>query len=82
MQRDCSEETARAIDEEVKNLLSQAYDRAKEILSAHRDQLERVAQELLKAESIDGPTFYRLIGKETPLIKEPASLKTAAAEAK
>jgi cell division protease FtsH len=82
LQRDCSEETARVIDEEVKKLLSVAYDRAKETLSSHRDQLERVAQELLKAESIDGPTFYRLIGKETPMIKESASLKTAAAEAK
>jgi cell division protease FtsH len=82
MQRDCSEETARAIDEEVKKLLSVAYDRAKETLSSHRDQLEVVTQELLKAESIDGPTFYRLIGKETPMIRETASLKTAAAEAK
>ena len=82
MQRDCSEETSRMIDEEVKKLLSDAYDRAKETLSLHRDQLERVTQELLKAESIDGPSFYRLIGKETPMIKEPAPLKTAAAEAK
>ncbi len=81
IQRDCSEETARTIDEEVKKLLSQAYDRAKEALSSHRDQLERVTRELLKAESIDGPTFYRLIGKETPIIGESASLKTAAAEA-
>jgi cell division protease FtsH len=82
MQRDCSEETARAIDEEVKKLLSLAYDRAKETLSSHRDQLQLVTQELLKAESLDGPTFYRLIGKETPMIGEAASLKTAAAEAK
>ena len=82
MQRDCSEETARTIDEEVKKLLSLAYDRAKETLSSHREHLEIVTQELLKAESLDGPTFYRLIGKETPMIKEPASLKTAAAEAK
>jgi cell division protease FtsH len=82
IQRDCSEETARTIDEEVKNLLDLAYARAKETLTSHRDQLERVTLELLKAESIDGPTFYRLIGKETPMIKAPASLQTAAAEAK
>jgi cell division protease FtsH len=81
MQRDCSEETARAVDEEVRKLLATAYDNAKEILSAHRDQLESVSAELLKAETIDGPTFYRLIGKETPLIKEPAPMKTAAAKA-
>jgi len=81
MQRDCSEETAQAIDEEVRKLLASAYQEAKETLSTHRDQLERVTAELLKAETIDGPTFYRLIGKETPLIKEPAPLKTAAAKA-
>jgi cell division protease FtsH len=81
IQRDCSEETARTIDEEVKNLLDLAYAKAKETLTSHRDQLEKVASELLKVESVDGPTFYRLIGKETPMIKEPASLDTAAAEA-
>jgi cell division protease FtsH len=79
IQRDCSEETARTVDEEVKNLLATAYAKAKEILTTHRDQLEKVASELLKAESIDGPTFYRLVGKETPMVKEPAPLNTAAA---
>jgi cell division protease FtsH len=82
LQRDCSEETARTIDEEVKNLLANAYTKAKATLTSHRDQLESVTSELLKAESIDGPTFYRLLGKEVPMIKAPAALKTAAAEAK
>jgi hypothetical protein len=49
-------------------------------LTAHREQLEKVSAELLRAESIDGPTFYRLVGKETPMVKEPAPLHTAAAE--
>jgi cell division protease FtsH len=80
IQRDCSEETARTIDEEVKNLLETAYTKAKETLTVHRDQLEKVSAELLRAESIDGPTFYRLVGKETPMVKEPAPLHTAAAE--
>src|ERR1700730_15648640 len=34
-QRDCSEETSREIDEEVRGLLAQAYDEAKALLSAH-----------------------------------------------
>ncbi|HET9373866.1 MAG TPA: ATP-dependent zinc metalloprotease FtsH [Chthoniobacterales bacterium] len=79
LQRDCSEETAREIDEEVKKLLDQAYDQAKETLSAHRDQLEHVAAELLKSESIDGPTFYRLVGKEVPAFGESGSLAAVAA---
>ena len=72
MQRDCSEATARDIDEEVKVLLDHAYGDAKQILLAHRDQLEKIAGELLKRESLDAQEFYRLVGKETPRAKEPA----------
>ena len=72
MQRDCSEATARDIDEEVKVLLDHAYGDAKQILSAHRDQLEKIAGELLKRESLDAQEFYRLVGKEMPRAKEPA----------
>ena len=63
-QRDCSEKTAQQIDEEVKKILDQSYAEAKEILSLHRDQLELVTAELLKAETIDGDTFLQLVGKE------------------
>jgi cell division protease FtsH len=66
IQRDCSEQTAREIDEEVKKLLDQAYDQAKELLAKHRDQLESITAELLRDESMDGETFYRLIGREQP----------------
>jgi cell division protease FtsH len=72
MQRDCSEATARDIDEEVKVLLDHAYGDAKQILSSHRDQLEKIAGELLKRESLDAQAFYRLVGKEMPRAKEPA----------
>ena len=71
MQRDCSEETAREIDEEVKVILDEAYAKAKEVLTAHRDQLEKIAAELLKKEALDGQEFYRLVGKEMPKAKEP-----------
>jgi cell division protease FtsH len=63
-QRDCSEETAREIDEEVKRILDRAYAEAKEILEAHRDQLDLVTYELLKRETLDAPTFNELIGRE------------------
>jgi len=71
LQRDCSERTSRDIDEEVKRLLDGSYAEAKEILTAHRADLRRVVEELLKHESLDGETFYRLIGKEMPKPKEP-----------
>jgi cell division protease FtsH len=70
MQRDCSEETAREIDEEVKGVLDEAYAKAREILAAHRDQLEKIAAELLKKETLDGQQFYKLVGKEKPRVKE------------
>ncbi len=71
LQRDCSEQTAREIDEEVKSLLDHAYVKAKEILTENRAQLERVKAELLTRETLDGPEFYRLVGKEMPRSKEP-----------
>jgi len=66
IQRDCSEQTAREIDEEIKKLLSDAYKVAKGILSSHRDQLDRVAQELLSRETLDEHTFNTLLGRKAP----------------
>jgi cell division protease FtsH len=71
VQRDCSEQTAREIDEEVKKILGQAYAEAKEILLAHRDQLDLVAGKLLEQETLDAKTFQRLL-------QEPPPLSTAA----
>jgi cell division protease FtsH len=73
IQRDCSEETAREIDEEVRSLLALSYIEAKELLSAHRDEMERVTAELIKHEAIDGQTFYKLIGRELPAIRNKES---------
>jgi cell division protease FtsH len=60
-QRDCSERTADEIDVEVKKLLDCAYAEAKEILMQHRDQLEKITDELLKRETMDGQTFKELV---------------------
>jgi len=61
LQRDCSEQTAREIDEEVKKLLDSAYAEAKTILQEHRKQLDLIAGELLERETLDGKTFRRLL---------------------
>jgi cell division protease FtsH len=66
LQRDCSEQTAREIDLEVKSLLDRAYAEAKEILNKYRDQLELVTRELVARESLDGMTFYKLVGRPFP----------------
>lgn len=64
-QRDCSEQTAREIDEEVKQILNRAYSEAKNILTTHRDQLDKVSNELLKRETLDGASFKQLLEMET-----------------
>lgn len=60
-QRDCSEETARKIDEEVKKILDDAHSVAQQILREHRDTLDLVANELLTRETLDAKTFKNLI---------------------
>jgi len=60
-QRDCSEDTARKIDEEVKKILGESYEAAKKILRDHRDKLDLIATELLQKETLDGKEFKALV---------------------
>jgi len=52
-QRDYSESVAEKIDIEVKQLVGDAYDRAKSILKKHRKVLDTLAEKLLEHETID-----------------------------
>ncbi|MHB0988600.1 MAG: ATP-dependent zinc metalloprotease FtsH [Bellilinea sp.] len=56
-QRDYSEAVAEQIDREVRRLVSEAHDRAKAILSEHRDKLDAVAQKLLEVETLTKDEF-------------------------
>ncbi len=67
-QRDYSEAVAEVIDEEVKKIVDEAYERSRAILSENRDKLEMVAQRLLEVETIDYEEFLQLMG-------EPGSAK-------
>lgn len=62
-QKPYSEATAQTIDEEVRKLIEQAYDRTKTLLKDRHDELETVAQELLEKEIIFQTDLERLIGK-------------------
>ncbi len=73
LQRDCSEQTAREIDEEVKTILDQAYAAAKAILLEHRLLLDLVAQTLLERETLDAQAFAHLLSQEAPTPQRPAS---------
>lgn len=52
-----SEETASIIDEEVKRIIDQAYQQAKQILTDHIDKLHAVAGILLEKEKIESTEF-------------------------
>ena len=52
-EKEYSERTAESIDSEVKKITDQAYKKAKELAQANKDKLERIAQALLKYETLD-----------------------------
>ena len=62
--RDYSEATAIRIDEEVRRLVKQGYDRAKAIIEQHSDALVRIAEALLEREVLDGNEVMQLIRGE------------------
>ena len=77
-----SEKVAAEIDEEVKRIIEEAYDRCRSILEENRDLLSMTAEYLLVHEVMDGDTFAALCrdrvlppekeadGKETPSASE------------
>jgi cell division protease FtsH len=76
--RDYSEETAIRIDEEVKRIISTAYDRARAIIDQHSNALIRVAEALLEREVLDGTDVKTLIdGGNLPPMSTTKSKDTA-----
>jgi cell division protease FtsH len=59
--RDYSEATAEEIDREVRRLLDDAYQTAKQTLIANRDHLDAIAKTLLEYETLDGSQIKELI---------------------
>ncbi len=66
-----SQETQRVVDAEVRAIVENAHQEVTRLLEEHRDQLESLAQALLKAETLDAPDAYAAAG--VPLTEqEPA----------
>ena len=63
--RSYSEAVAAQIDQEVQNVVSQAYSRCQSILEQQRDALETVARYLLEHETMDQEAFLAVFGEET-----------------
>ncbi|XP_049847886.1 ATP-dependent zinc metalloprotease FtsH-like [Schistocerca gregaria] len=58
-----SDDTSRLIDEEVRRLVSSAYERAVELLKSRRDKLDSLAQLLLKKEVISSADMVEILGE-------------------
>jgi cell division protease FtsH len=66
-ERDYSDSTASLIDEEVKSLIDDAYQRALAIITDHRDQLEAIAKALIERETLDSDEIDLVMqGKPLP----------------
>ena len=65
--RSVSEETARTIDNEVKEIVESAHETALAILTQNRDLLETITTQLLETEVIEGEKLYGLLGQVKPL---------------
>jgi cell division protease FtsH len=61
-QRNYSEAVAQEIDNEIRNLINEAYGVAREILVRHKDKLVTVSERLIAEETIEGPVFDEIMG--------------------
>ncbi len=53
------------IDREMRRLVSQCYERAKQIITENRDLCDRLVDVLLEAETIDGDEFRKIVAEFT-----------------
>ncbi|HWC55097.1 MAG TPA: ATP-dependent zinc metalloprotease FtsH [Chitinophagaceae bacterium] len=85
IQKPYSEETGKMIDEEVRKLVSNAYERTKTVLLEHKDKLSKVAELLLQKEMIFKEDLETILGKRAeqidlnPSLAQPQTTTTAAA---
>jgi len=60
--KDYSEKTAEKIDEEIKNIITSQYERAKKILIDNKDNMIKLANTLYERETLDSEEIYELLG--------------------
>jgi len=86
--RDFSEDTAIKIDQEVRRIISDQYERARNIITENRETMIRLSETLLERESLDGVQIRRIVAglplddqppapkddEERPQLKEPATI--------
>jgi cell division protease FtsH len=79
-QRDYSDAVAQEIDEEVRGIVHEAYERAKEVLTQHREALDRIAQKLMEVETLEADEFVALFEGTDGESESPPSPPSAGRE--
>lgn len=62
-QRNYSEQTAREIDEEVRRIIQEAFDKAYSVLLQSKTRLIMISERLIKEETLEGPVFEALFNQ-------------------
>lgn len=62
-ERSYSDKTAAAVDEEVRRVVDETFDRTVDLLTQRRDLLERTARRLLEKETLDEREIRELVGE-------------------
>ncbi len=66
----CADETAADVDKEVMEMLKISYEKAKELLSGHREALDKLAEYLIEKETITGKEFMQILREIEPGVEE------------
>jgi cell division protease FtsH len=62
-QRNYSEQTAREIDEEIRRIIQDAFDKAYHVLQQNKTRLIMISERLIKEETLEGPVFESLFNQ-------------------
>ena len=62
-QRNYSEQTAREVDEEIRRIIQEAFDKAYHVLSQNKTRLIMISERLIKEETLEGPLFESLFNQ-------------------
>src|SRR5437016_3228944 len=62
-QRNYSEQTAREVDEEIRRIIQEAFDKAYNVLNQNKTRLIMISERLIKEETLEGPLFESLFNQ-------------------
>ncbi|MEG1548081.1 MAG: ATP-dependent zinc metalloprotease FtsH [Clostridia bacterium] len=75
-QRNYSEQVAARVDTEIRRILDEQFEHAKQVIIEHRDALERIVSALIEYERITGEEFEKLFnGEEVELISHTSRME-------